>query len=72
MPTFIGKIPVGRGTVKKFAVLARPRVLSYKGGSEGRTIISEVDRKIRVEIPAGVFEDNVDINMQVTMYFTLN
>ncbi|XP_045158377.2 serine/threonine-protein phosphatase 6 regulatory ankyrin repeat subunit B-like isoform X1 [Mercenaria mercenaria] len=65
VPTFVTKVPISRGTVKKFAVLARPRVYKHKIGSDGGTIMSDLNRKIRLEVPENTFEDLVDINMQV-------
>ncbi|XP_052245742.1 serine/threonine-protein phosphatase 6 regulatory ankyrin repeat subunit B-like [Dreissena polymorpha] len=65
IPTFIGMVPVQQGTVIKFAVLARPRAYSHVIEPNGGVIMSEIDRRIRIEVPKGAVRENVSFNIQV-------
>ena len=65
VPLFLGKIPIERGTMHTFAVIVRPQIYYYKTTPEGGTIISDENRNVRLEIPAGAFKQETQIKCQV-------
>ena len=60
-------IPIAKGTKEKFAVVVRPVVHKHLVSSEGNVIMSEVDRRIRVEIPKGTFNEDSNLQLQVSI-----
>ncbi|KAL4235985.1 hypothetical protein ACF0H5_004373 [Mactra antiquata] len=65
VPTFVGKVPIGRETCIKFAVVARPAIHNHEIGTDGGTLISDIDRKIRTEIPKNVLNEDTSVSIQV-------
>ena len=65
VPYLKAAIPITKGTNEKFSVVVRPTVHKHLVSKEGGTIRSEVDSRIRVEIPRGTFTDDTSLQMQV-------
>ena len=64
MPYLKAAIPIAKVTNEKFSVVVRPTVHKHQIPKEGGTIRSEVDSRIRVEIPKGTFTDDTSLQMQ--------
>lgn len=62
---FVGKIPVCRGFKKTFAVLVRPRIYEHTLGRDGGTLMSELNRKTRIEVFPETFDEPASIKLQV-------
>lgn len=58
-------IPISKGTSEKFVVVVRPVVHKHTVSSQGETIISEIDKRIRIEIPKGTFYEPTSLELQV-------
>lgn len=69
VPYLKATIPIAKGTHENFAVVVRPVVHKHSVSSGGETIVSDVDRRIRVEIPRGTFYEETNLQMQVTVLF---
>lgn len=65
VPYLKAKIPISNGTMEAFAVVVRPVVHKHTVSNKGDTIVSDVDRRIRVEIPKGTFYEDTSLQMQV-------
>ena len=65
VPLFLGKIPLEKGAIHKFAVIVRPQIYYYKTGVNGGIILSDDNRNIRLEIPSGAFKQETELKFQV-------
>ena len=65
MPYLKAVIPICKDTNEKFAVVVRPVVHNHPVSQKGEVVLSEVDRRIRVEIPSGTFNEDTSLQLQV-------
>ena len=66
VPVFVGEIHISGNTRKTFAILVRPAIYTHALGPAKKTIMSEIDRQFRIEVPDKAVTKDSELKVQVS------